>query len=227
MKAFQIKIELIGSDPLIWRRVIMPADATFNRLHDVIQTVTNFRSGYPYDYYHLFQFDLAADNIKVTNNEEAYEEHQFFKKNRKRLEEKMRKDTSPEFESFVEIQINNMNTVIRKPTGIKIDQYIEKYGQIDYTYDFGDNWSFLIKLEKTVEDYKHGYPTLIDGAETAPPEDVGGLSGYEDFLEIYHNKNHPDYEEIRAWAEEVRYEEYDELFINRMLKAIKYKKNEW
>ena len=42
MKAYQIGIEFIDSDPAIWRRVIMPADATFNRLHDVIQTVTNF-----------------------------------------------------------------------------------------------------------------------------------------------------------------------------------------
>jgi len=37
MKAYQIKIEIQHSEPLIWRRVIMPADATFNRLHDVIQ----------------------------------------------------------------------------------------------------------------------------------------------------------------------------------------------
>ena len=60
MKAYIIKIELQDSNPVIWRRVIMPADATFNRLHDVIQTVTNFQSGYPSDGYHLFRFDLAG-----------------------------------------------------------------------------------------------------------------------------------------------------------------------
>jgi len=31
MKAYIIKIELQESDPLIWRRVIMPANATYNR----------------------------------------------------------------------------------------------------------------------------------------------------------------------------------------------------
>ena len=41
MKAYIIKIEFIDSKPLIWRRVIMPAGATFNRLNDVIQNVTN------------------------------------------------------------------------------------------------------------------------------------------------------------------------------------------
>lgn len=37
MKAYQIKIELIDSKPLIWRRVIIPADVTFKRVHDTIQ----------------------------------------------------------------------------------------------------------------------------------------------------------------------------------------------
>lgn len=47
MKAYIVNIELVGSEPLIWRKVIMPADTTFNRLHDIIQTVTNFQGGYP------------------------------------------------------------------------------------------------------------------------------------------------------------------------------------
>ncbi len=90
MKAYVIKIELIGSEPLIWRKVIMPADATFNRLHDVIQTVTNFKSGDLYEDYHLFEFDLQEENTRVTNDKEAYQEHLHFKKNRKVYEEKLR-----------------------------------------------------------------------------------------------------------------------------------------
>jgi len=226
MKAYQIKIELMGSNPFIWRRVIMPAGATFNRLHDVIQTVTNFRSGYPNDAYHLFEFDLTKDNIRVTNNDEAYQEHKHFKKNRKEIEKKMKENASPEFAKFQAAQLKKLNTVIRKPTGIKIDTYIEKYGEITYTYDFGDDWRFLVTLESVLEDYKYGYPTLIDGAETAPPEDVGGLPGYEEFLERYQNENHPEHEDTKKWAEEQRYREYDKDFINRILKSIKYKKNE-
>jgi len=37
MKAYHIKIELIDSQTIIWRRVIIPADVTFKRLHDTIQ----------------------------------------------------------------------------------------------------------------------------------------------------------------------------------------------
>lgn len=227
MKAYQIKIQVSGSDPLIWRRVIMPAGATFNRLHDIIQTVTNFQSGYPRDFYHLFEFDLTKDNIRVTNDDEAYQEHKHFKKNRKKIEQKLKSNVSPEIAEFQEAQLKNLNTVIRKPAGIKIDTYIEKYGEITYTYDFGDGWQFLVLLEEVTEDYYYGYPTLVDGAETAPPEDVGGIPGYDEFLKIYHNRNHPEHEHIRKWAEGQLYREYDKNHSNNMLKFIKYKKTEW
>ena len=29
---------------------------------------------------------------------------------------------------------------VRKPTGLKIDEYLEKHKEIRYNYDFGDNW---------------------------------------------------------------------------------------
>ncbi len=83
MKSYIIKIVLLNSDPLIWRRVIIPAGATFNRLHHVIQLVTNFKSGYPVGDYHLYEFDLKEENIRVTNDEEAYQEHLHFTKRSK------------------------------------------------------------------------------------------------------------------------------------------------
>lgn len=219
MKAYQIKIELIGTDPSIWRRVIMPADATFKRLHDVIQTVTNFHG------YHLYAFDLPRENISVTNDEEAYQEHKHFMNNRKEIELKMYENASPENMEFVDMQLENLKTVVRKPSGIKIDKYLEKYKELPYLYDYGDGWQFIITLEKIVEDYKYGYPILIDGAETAPPEDVGGIPGYEDFIEAYRNETHPDHKDMKEWANEQFFREYDPEFINYMLKSIKYKKS--
>lgn len=225
MKAYQLKFELQDSDPLIWRRVIIPAGATFNRLHDVIQNVTNFKSGYPYGDYHLFEFELPDENIRVTNDEEAYQEHLNFKKNRKEVEGRM-KSSPPEFAKFNETYLRNLKVEIRKPTSVKIDKYLEKYGELQYTYDFGDDWRFIIKLEQVVEDYQYGYPTLIDGAETAPPEDVGGLPGYYQFLKVYDDEKCPEHDEVRDWAKEQKFREYDVEHTNKMLKFIKYKKNE-
>ena len=226
MKAYKIKIELINSDPLIWRRIIMPAGAKFNRLNDVIQNVTNFKSGYPNSGYHLYEFELTEENKIVTDNEEAYIEHQHYKKNKEMYEERLKAMPSEMLE-FEKLHQERLKIEVRKPTRIKIDDYLEKYKEIRYNYDFGDDWYFKIKLEQIVDDYYFGFPTLLDGAETAPPEDVGGIYGYYEFLEIYRDKNHPEHEEMKAWAESQYFREYDPDWINEMLKGIKYKKTEW
>ncbi|WBW96204.1 hypothetical protein [Oceanirhabdus sp. W0125-5] len=44
---------------------------------------------------------------------------------------------------------------------------------------------------------------------------------------VYHDENHPDHKNIKKWAEEQLYREYDKDWTNIMLKHIKYKKTEW
>lgn len=68
MKSYIIRLELEESSPVVWRRVVMPAGATFKRLHDVIQNGTDFQSGFPYWGYHLYEFELKRDNMIVTSN---------------------------------------------------------------------------------------------------------------------------------------------------------------
>ena len=96
-----------------------------------------------------------------------------------------------------------------------------------YNYDFGDDWWFTIKLEEIVDDYYFGYPTLLDGAEMAPPEDVGGIHGFYEFLEVYRNPKHPEHKDMKAWADSQYFKEYDSDWINERLKGLDYKKTEW
>lgn len=226
MKAYIIKIELEDSEPLIWRKVIMPAGATFNRLHSLMQHVTNFQSRYADEAYHLYEFDLSEENMVVTNDEERYLEHQGYKKNKKMFAERL-KTMPPEMLEFEERYQERLKQVVRKPTGLKIDDYLEKHKEVNYMYDFGDGWQFTITLEKIVEDYYFGYPTLLDGAETAPPEDVGGLYGFYEFLEAYRNPKHPEHKEAKEWAESLYFREYDPDWLNLRLKGLNYKKTEW
>lgn len=99
--------------------------------------------------------------------------------------------------------------------------------EIKYTYDFGDDWHFIVKLEQIVNDYYFGFPTLLDGAETAPPEDVGGIQGFYEFMEIYRDEKHLEHEDMKAWAESLYFREYDPDWINERLKGLNYKKTEW
>lgn len=226
MKSYIIKIELEESNPLVWRRVIMPAGATYRRLHDVIQNVTNFQSGYPHGGYHLYEFDLTKENRSVTDDEEAYLQHQHYKKNKKYFEERL-KTMDPELLQFEVPYQERLKIEVRRPSTLKIDDYLEQHKEIRYNYDFGDDWWFTIRLEEIVDDYYFGYPTLRDGAEIAPPEDVGGIHGFYKFLEAYRNPKHPEHKAMKEWAESLYFREYDPDWINDRLKGIDYKKTQW
>lgn len=204
----------------------MPAGATYNRLHDVIQYVTAFRGGYAGRSDHLYEFDLTKENRIVTDDEEIYLAHQHYKKNKKAYEAKLKK-LSPEMQKFEILHHNRLKLEVRTPAGLKIDDYIEKHKEVSYVYDFGDNWEITFKLEEIVEDYYFGFPTLLDGAETAPPEDVGGMDGFYDFMDIYQNPQHPEHGRAKAWAKSQHFREYDPEHINHMLKSLKYKTTEW
>lgn len=144
MKSYIIRIELEESNPLIWRRVIMPAGATDKRLHDVIQNVTNFR-GYPLGGYHQYEFDLKEEKMIVTDNEEANVEHQHYVKNKKYYEDRL-KSNPKDMLQFEQNHQERVKIEVRKPNVLKIDYYLEKYKEIRYNYDFGDDWWFTIKL---------------------------------------------------------------------------------
>ena len=224
MKSYIVKIELLDSDPLIYRRLIMPAGATYNRLHAIVQTVTNFQSKGYGDDYHFFEFDLK--DIIVTNDDEVYMDHIHYMNNKEMYEERLR--TIPkEYLRFEKPYQERLKIKVVKPTGLKINQHLEKNKEIQYTYDLGDDWRFVIRLEEIVEDYYFGYPTLIDGAEDAPPEDVGGLMGFYSFIDIYRDKDHPEHEKIVEWAKNQHFKEYDPDKINEILKFISYKKTQW
>ena len=116
---------------------------------------------------------------------------------------------------------------VKQPSRIKIDQYLEEQGHFIYNYDFGDDWRILVELEEIVEDYYFGYPTLLDGEGIAPPEDVGGPPGFEEFQLVYQDPTHPEYLSTYAWAEGQYYLPLNIVKINEGLKYVQYKKTEW
>ncbi|MHB8126562.1 MAG: plasmid pRiA4b ORF-3 family protein [Desulfitobacteriaceae bacterium] len=81
-----------------------------------------------------------------------------------------------------------------KDKEVKLSAYIPKYSKIKYIYDFGDDWQHYIEVEKMIEDYPQNYPVCLDWEGNAPPEDVGGDSGYEEFLEAFHDPDHEEHE---------------------------------
>lgn len=70
-----------------------------------------------------------------------------------------------------------------------------------YLYDFGDSWEHLVELEEVLpRSAKTKYPICVDGARACPPEDCGGVWGYEEFLNVVADANHEDHEEMLEWV---------------------------
>ena len=64
--------------------------------------------------------------------------------------------------------------------------------QFLYTYDMGDDWRHTITIETVSPgepDVK--YPRFVDGERRCPPEDVGGLPGFELFLDAMAGQHPP------------------------------------
>ena len=79
----------------------------------------------------------------------------------------------------------------------RISQIIPKDGKrysFRYEYDFGDDWQHEIVLEKILPaDPGQMLPVCIDGKRACPPEDIGGVWGYEGILEALQNPQNPEY----------------------------------
>lgn len=159
---YQLKISLRDIEPLIWRRIVVPSNITFFKLHKIIQAAFDWQD------YHLFAFELPDCIVDIPD---------------------------PEFEGTYDVPEKNAKRV-------KIDQYMIKGAKFVYQYDFGDNWEHEIVLEKKAEGIEGvHYPICMDGARHRPPEDVGGVGGYESFLEAINNSDHTEHEDMLVWAE--------------------------
>ncbi|WP_367364120.1 plasmid pRiA4b ORF-3 family protein [Candidatus Tisiphia endosymbiont of Nedyus quadrimaculatus] len=80
-----------------------------------------------------------------------------------------------------------------------------------YEYDFGDGWKHEIVLEEILPAVVGAtYPQCLAGKMACPPEDCGGVGGYEYLLEIIANPNHEEYEERIEWlGDDFNPEEFD------------------
>jgi len=84
---------------------------------------------------------------------------------------------------------------------IKIARYFSMTNKkAEYLYDFGDYWEHSIVLEKILpKDSKTRYPCCIAGKRSSPPDDVGGIPGFEEFVEIMKDSCHEEHDEMVEW----------------------------
>ncbi len=53
------------------------------------------------------------------------------------------------------------------------------------------------------------YPLCVEGEMNCPPEDVGGVWGYSEFLESINDRNHDEHDRMLEWADNFDPENFD------------------
>jgi hypothetical protein len=174
---YQFKITLKRTKPKIWRRIQVLEDSTFRNLHVAIQHAMGWSSAE--GNYHLHQFEMLNP-------------------------ETLKKDIIgiPESYSAYEDDFSFINE-----KKVKIAKYYSLTNKkANYEYDFGDGWQHEILLEKILPAVTNSmYPKCIAGRRACPPEDCGGVRGYEELLEIVADPNHEEHNERMEWLEMLGY----------------------
>ena len=88
-------------------------------------------------------------------------------------------------------------------SGMRISDLVSQHGskmRMGYQYDFGDNWQHDVVLEKVTEPEPGArYPRCIDGERACPPEDIGGVYGFADYVKAITNPKHSEHGYFLEW----------------------------
>ncbi|HEX5967363.1 MAG TPA: plasmid pRiA4b ORF-3 family protein, partial [Intrasporangium sp.] len=179
-----IRISLRGTKPEVWRRFTIPGVLDLGEVHDAVQQVMGWTDS------HLHHFSLG----------DPYR--------------------SPYFITEFDVSEGDEGTL---ETDARLDQVLHDPGDtLTYEYDFGDGWTHTLQLESVdpLPDPATSGPSGAAGASSAayplvclsgeracPPEDVGGVGGYEEVAAWLRAGGHDAHEfdngltgeEMRSW----------------------------
>ncbi|MCC3145347.1 plasmid pRiA4b ORF-3 family protein [Halanaerobium sp. Z-7514] len=201
-----IKVDLELGEYSAWRKVIVPLNYYFYDLHKVIQNLYNWMD---YHLHEFFVYSEEKDESKSWNQAEyhrdAYKAAYNIVMNEENLEYN-KHELNYEGEDF--------------ELSLEKDSLLKDYlpARIKYIYDYGDNWELYLEVEEIIEDYNKYQSEFLEGAGTAPPEDVGGVPGFSRFMEIISDPEHEEHEMMSEWAKSQGFEEYDPEQIKRNLR---------
>lgn len=180
-----VRIELCGSDPLIWRQVEAPTSCTLKVLHDIVQATMGW-----FDY-HLWEFTIDKRRYGLPMKEDWGD--------------------APR----IDARKVRLRDVLRP-----------RKTKIEYLYDFGDSWEHRLTItDVRAGDPELSYPRYIAGERNGPPEDCGGIPGFQAMIDVLADPSDSDHAEVKEWLDDYNPEKIDELPIKYALSRIANQRN--
>ncbi len=175
----ELHISLIDSDPLIWRRLLVPTTVRLDKLHRMFQSAMGWTDS------HLHRFRMADDVLYASYDHDLLQGE---------LDER----------------------------AVTLQQALGDRTRFIYDYDFGDNWEHAVTVEGTTAT-RPGlkYSVCIDGQNACPPEDCGGIGGYEHLREVLADPTHDEHDELIEWVGgPFDPDAFDLIAVNAMLQRL-------
>jgi len=95
---------------------------------------------------------------------------------------------------------DELDDELKDASKFSLSTVLEKKGSTcHWTYDFGDSWEHEIKVMETGVEWNGGVPCCTDGARACPPEDCGGIPGYENLCSAMKDRKHPERAGLIDW----------------------------
>jgi hypothetical protein len=83
----------------------------------------------------------------------------------------------------------------------RLQDLVKRGGSFLYEYDFGDNWEHEVTVKRVAKIAKPPLPRCTGGARACPPEDCGGIAGYENLLQALADPSHDERADLVEWAQ--------------------------
>jgi hypothetical protein len=94
----------------------------------------------------------------------------------------------------------DLHAHVQDESRVSLRQALQGSTTFTWLYDWGDSWYHKVKVERTADlviPLEH--PMCVTGQGACPPDDVGGVPGYEDFIEAMADPAHPEHDELLSW----------------------------
>src|SRR5690554_3871031 len=153
---WQVRIELLGVEARVWRRIFVPGNVTLPKLDRVLRASIGWANN------HLHEFVIGGVRYGAPD---------------------------PDFARELG-HVDERNVELAAALGPNARCF-------DYVYDFGDDWHHVVLIE---DRYAQAHEIrCVAGENACPPEDVGGVPGYERFLAVMADPRHPERREMLDW----------------------------
>src|SRR3989338_6604054 len=173
---FVFKIKLNDCTPRVWRRIEVPATHTFFDLHCAIQDAMGWNDS------HLHAFRIDTRSQSTSKRKGARGEL-----------------ITIEFPNS-EVDDEHSDECYDERKERIADWFGARMTQCVYEYDFGDSWAHTVLFEgQSPSETGVVYPRCTAGKNACPPDDCGGMGGYEHLKKVLKNPKHPDHDDMVDW----------------------------